>query len=335
MRLLRIALIVIVLCLLLAQAAVPMVAQGPVDDCNPPSGPAPAPMGASKGGTYVTDTDNENNARTGSADGDMGGASPPCIWDSDANHPIEFNIAVTGPLPSSSAALAIAAYDVDEGRGREVDEVYFNGHLLGTLTGQNNQWSTTLFAVNPDWVVSGDNLVEILVDVASPGDYCAVIAWGQLLIDGGQGASASINRMSVDDCFEVGPEVTIDVDMVIGVNNAGDYTLEVNLVNPNSINVGARVMTFTTSLPGTVNQEVSFALGAASTIGTYTVAAILFDDANVIQEIEQKTFEYSVDCSPPPVPDVPEASTLGLLIPGAMGLAGYVGLQLRARRRRS
>ena len=70
---------------------------------------------------------------TGAADGDMDAS----IGNSDGRHPIEFDITVApGDVPTSSAALTIRAFDVDEEQG-EVDEVYVNGQLLGTLSGAN------------------------------------------------------------------------------------------------------------------------------------------------------------------------------------------------------
>jgi hypothetical protein len=42
----------------------------------------------------------------------------------------------------------------------------------------------------------------------------------------------------------------------------------------------------------------------------------------------------TVPVTPPPPPVIPEASTLILLGGSATGLAAYVGLQIRARRRR-
>lgn len=101
-------------------------------------------LGASQlavaGGTYYTDTDNENNAGTGVADNDM----DVTVSRGAGIHPIEFNIDVNGPLPTTSAFLTIRANDVDEEQG-EIDDVYFNGQFIGYLGGANNVQSTTAF----------------------------------------------------------------------------------------------------------------------------------------------------------------------------------------------
>src|SRR5262245_63873350 len=98
--------------------------------------------GVSAQATYYTNSDNENNANTHVADNDMDVS----LGRSSGIHPIEFNIDVT-TLPMSSAVLTMYNLDVDEEQG-EIDEVYFNGHLLGHLTGADGVWSVTSFAVN-------------------------------------------------------------------------------------------------------------------------------------------------------------------------------------------
>src|SRR5688572_15848512 len=111
---------------------------------------AAAPL-ASAQATYYTNSDNENNANTHISDNDMDVS----LGNAAGRHPIEFNIMVT-TLPQTSAVLTMYNLDVDEEQG-EIDLVYFNGHLLGKLTGANDVWSSTAFVVDPAWVVQGRN----------------------------------------------------------------------------------------------------------------------------------------------------------------------------------
>jgi hypothetical protein len=91
-----------------------------------------------------------------------------------------------------SAKLTLAVWDVDYYCGSacggvcERDEVYLNGHRLITpvehLTGANQQWSTVTFNVDPAWIVDGNNLVEIRIDVLSGLCWCVECDWGELTV---------------------------------------------------------------------------------------------------------------------------------------------------------
>ena len=65
------------------------------------------------GDTYFTDDDNENNGGLNFSDNDMDVS----VNNTDGIHPIDFDIDVTGALPSSSATLIIEAFDIDEEAG--------------------------------------------------------------------------------------------------------------------------------------------------------------------------------------------------------------------------
>jgi hypothetical protein len=325
------------LCLFVGAA--PGLAQG-CPDCGQGIRPAgAAPLAPAAGATYITAADNEDNAHTGVADGDMGGASPPCVFETDPYAPIEFNIDVTGALPTSSAILTLYVYDVDEDGSPppEVDEVYFNGSMVGTLTGANDAWSTSVFSLDTADVLAGDNLVEVQIDTA-PGSYgrwCVATAWGQLLIDGGTG-EASIASIDHEPCYVIGEEVQIDVVFTIDVNTSGNFRLETNLVDPDGITVESDLHTFAGTAGTPHEYTITWYMAETDTPGTYTINASLFnDDTEILQDVEISTYEWAETCeAPPPPPVVPEASSLILLASGAAGMAGYVGLQLRARRRK-
>ncbi|HSY49270.1 MAG TPA: alpha/beta hydrolase [Thermoanaerobaculia bacterium] len=104
-------------------------------------------------------------------------------------------------LISSKAHLRLPAYDVDVNGDPsdptvppEVDRVFFNGHDLGTLTGDNDIWKLNDFEVNIEWVkfpalgapsvppLPADNVITIDIDEASGGtdNWCTAVDWVEL-----------------------------------------------------------------------------------------------------------------------------------------------------------
>ena len=114
----------------------------------------------------------------------------PC---SGGDHLINFYINVHDVDISSitAATLTLAVWDVDYICGVpgqcERDSVYLNGHRLMTpeayLTGANNQWSTCTFNVDPEWIIEGDNYVEIHIDLLTGWRWCVTCDWGELSIE--------------------------------------------------------------------------------------------------------------------------------------------------------
>ena len=145
-------------------------------DVGPSNGWDVGTMPAVPAGTYHTDIDNEDNARSGNPDDDMGvGAGVnQCVWGADSMHPIEFRIS----SPGGKATLTIAAWDVDEDTWApgipEEHSVYFNGAYLGNLvTGPNATWTVSTFSV----LATGNDLIEAVAWVEGG---CFGIAWGAL-----------------------------------------------------------------------------------------------------------------------------------------------------------
>lgn len=161
------------------------------------------------GTAYLTAQDNEDNDHTGCRDDDMHPDSD-CVFKTDPQHPIEFNILVPSFPPAfppkvggerggaafETAQLILRAWDVDEGGDPadlpacvERDEVYFNGELVGRLAGADEVWSTSVFDVDPSLIQQGRNLVRVNID-ANNCEACAGVDWGQLALDGGGGAAS-------------------------------------------------------------------------------------------------------------------------------------------------
>jgi triacylglycerol lipase len=111
---------------------------------------------------------------------------------------IDPNGLVQKGLISAKAHIRLPAFDIDvngaPGYPPEVDRISFNGHDLGTLTGDNNIWKLNEFDVPIAWVkfpvagsngaapASADNLIQINIDEASaPSEnWCASVDWVEI-----------------------------------------------------------------------------------------------------------------------------------------------------------
>jgi LPXTG-site transpeptidase (sortase) family protein len=216
---------------------------------------------------------------------------------------IEFDIDVTGPLPTASAYLTINAYDVDEESG-EVDHVWINGNFLGALNGNNDTWNTTIFNVPIGWVVSGLNTIRVQVTTEG---WCVEIDWGQLLVDGGAAEAADITSLRIDSYTIVGGTVDVVVSATVEGFVGGTYRLEIALLDPSNNNIGTVFDTFTVSAGETVTRINTPSYPLSSGSGTYTIQAALFDDTTgIMQNIEIITFYHEEGVGPnsPPVIDL-------------------------------
>lgn len=139
---------------------------------------------------YITDTDNENNAHTGTPDGDM----DILVDKKNRIHPIEFNIIIPDVDPSNrSATLRMDVLDVDTGDPiyKEVDKVYVNGTFLGILNGSSDKWGVNIFDIPIGVLKTGKNLVEIFVDQGiPPGGWYVEVGWGMIEL-------ASISKVQI------------------------------------------------------------------------------------------------------------------------------------------
>ena len=278
-----------------------------------------AEPGPNGGTTYLVDTDNENNAGTGLPDGDMGGSNPPCVFKTNSIAPIELNIDVTGPLPTQDAVLTLRVYDVDE--PAEVDEVYFNGNLVGVLTGADNTFSTNVITLDPSMVQAGLNRVEIVIDIATTGSWCVELHWAQLVLDGGSPALGTIDAMGVNYCYPVSTApITVDVNYALDIFDAGNFELETTFIDPNNTTLDQDTYNFA-GTTGPLAYMTSFTLDPNAALGTYTVNGTLLDvDTNLIQDVHVRTIEYATVCTPTDV----TVSSLG----GSMAIGSQIGLMV-------
>lgn len=105
---------------------------------------------------------------------------------------------VSSGLISPKAKIILPVFDIDvngaPGFPPEVDRLFFNGHDLGTLTGDNNIWKLNSFEVPIEWVkfppqgsagsapTPADNDIQINIDEASGSaqNWCMSVDWVQL-----------------------------------------------------------------------------------------------------------------------------------------------------------
>ena len=207
-----------------------------------------------------------------------------------------------------SGELTLSIYDVDEYCGGacdgicEVDPVYFNGHYLGTLTGANNQWSTTTFILDPSWINGasggspGVNHVKIVIDTASQNCWAVECDWVQLIINAGAKGNARIVSLSTDkQAYAPGDTIYTLIDLTTNIDSQS-VRLETNLYDIYGVNVdgGSTTQTLHKNTITSVNRQLSIPVNAPS--GEYTVEAIVYDSAFVQQD--RKTVIVTVGADP-------------------------------------
>ena len=104
---------------------------------------------------------------------------------------VKQDLIASGALPDH-ADLTLYVWDVDEDTtpGRpEVDNVYFNGTYIGTLSGHNNQWKANPFKVPIELVnlptsenTKAENVIRIEIDTYTKYDWLVQIDWASLSI---------------------------------------------------------------------------------------------------------------------------------------------------------
>lgn len=225
-----------------------------------------------------TTQDNENNAGSATGDCDMDSY----VFNTDSISPIEFTINVPNASGITSADLLLLNWDVDETSG-EVDEVYFNGHYAGTLTGADNTWSTTALTLNPAWLVTGDNNVRIEIDVTNIHYWTVETDWGQLVLNGGSG-TASIRTVDIEKpAYKPGDTVSVDVEVDTSLPSQDVHT-EISLRDPNGAILDSVVIDH--AVTGLANDPITVNLNIPSDAppGTFDIQALVYDfDTNIFQ----------------------------------------------------
>jgi hypothetical protein len=248
--------------------------------------------------TYTVTEDNENNAGTGVADGDMGMSGVgSCLYNTDSRHPIEFNFDIGTNVPTTSAQLFLETWDVDY--PSELDQTYVNGTLIGDNTGANNQWSNSVFMIPAGVLHAGKNLVQVRVDQNNPGggQWCTWVRRANLLIDGGTPGTADIVGPTTDaPSYRPGQEVTVAYSVTTSLTSQ-TVDIEVNLRDPNGLTVAGTGV----QGPFTVNNETPspftqvFTLSSSAVLGDYTAEVNVFDHTSgLIQRSKNTHFQVAI-----------------------------------------
>ena len=228
---------------------------------------------------YFTSDDNQNNFSESLPDDDLD--TDVCAEDTIA--PIEFDIFVPDQI-IESAQLAILAFDVDVNDG-EINELYLNDQYIGSLTGASEFWSTSVYLVDPEFVVTGWNRVRIEVDVQDSGN-CAHINWGQLIINGAGESTASFDQVLLDSDYGYMPGNSMTVSYLLSTTLVlQNILLETYILNP----TGGIVSVF--SQPGEISAYGYNVFNAVLDIpaevvhGDYQVQSRILDtDTNLVQD---------------------------------------------------
>ena len=236
-----------------------------------------------------TTTDNQNSAGTGVPDGDM----DVYLFDFDTVAPIEFDIAWSGAPAPVTAKLLINAFDIDETDG-EVDGVFLNGTRLGTLTGANGEWSTTVLDFSPSLLVKGNNRVRVTIDEATDGVWAVEVDWGQIALDNCAGGDAFIRTAALNSSqYEPGEFITGTMEIDTSAL-AQEVLVETNLIDPLGVNVAGT--STRRNLIGQANDPFSVALELPATayFGTYTYQILVFDGVSArLQACQTVSFEVT------------------------------------------
>ena len=246
------------------------------------------------GATFFQNIDNlkydGNNPVLDVPDNDFPLTKDQRMGNTDARHPIDFYIDMTGYSGIwQNAYLAIRAYDVDEEGetgadvnvyGKEVDYPYLNGEKLPKLSGTNNNWNTTVFKVNP---IIGKNLVKIMINQeptgTNPASWALAVGWGQIVLDNGPQNKAGLLALAINNVTKTTSAVTATVDTKVLVKEGNKYNLEVNLLDPNQNNMNTQFLDIdgTGKVGQTISTPVPLSYNLNSPTGTYTINAFLYE----------------------------------------------------------
>ncbi len=190
--------------------------------------------------------------------------------------------------------MNLRVYDVDEQDATcaEVDTVLFNNTNVGKLTGADMQWSTTALDLTPSLIQAGSNLVQVQINTLNcpnpleptnpQGRWCTSVDWGELALEGGQGAASIRSAVTDAACYTPGGAVHLQVE-VDSTLASQEVRTEVNILDPNDINLVGQTQVKT--LHSAQNDAFSFdlPLPAGAATNNYRAQIIVTDKCSETQ----------------------------------------------------
>jgi hypothetical protein len=266
---------------------------------------------------YRSQTDNMDNDETiDTPDGDVGVE----VCESDPTAPIELYILVDKARPFKSALLSVFMDGFDY--PAVVNDVFLNGHNLGSLIGDPVQsLSTSFFVPDLSWVKLGANIVTIYVDRTATGG-CVTLREAQLIVDqDGSMGDASITALTTDKTtYTPGESVTVTLS---ADTTRASQRLGVELL---AYDGNGDLLTFDNQLAGAdwaitqgaVNDYTwTFPLPATAIAGAYSIRGAIYDDyapapdTYWYEDGRTGTFTVGVISAPEVSGITPDATTLG------------------------
>ncbi|UHA73513.1 S-layer homology domain-containing protein [Paenibacillus sp. 481] len=167
------------------------------------------------------------------------------------------------------------------------------GAYLGTLSGQDSKWNTTVMNFKPNEfhrIAKGDNYVGVTIhhyfqdrrSSAPNTNWQMTVDWAQLIIDGGGRVSGEIDKA---DLKVETDKVTIDTSFIPKV--PGNFAMEVNVIEKSIVNgqevernLGISQQLFPTAEQGKAENwnNITIEDGSIDPSKEYVVNIILFED---------------------------------------------------------
>ncbi|MBS7528303.1 hypothetical protein KHM83_16560, partial [Fusibacter paucivorans] len=237
--------------------------------------------------TIIIGDDNENNAFTGTSDDDIDNI----ISGRKANYPIEISFNLDN-LPTSTAYIAIKAFDVDEESG-EKDYVFINEpaggqgvstNAIGALSGNDGAWNTTILQLPISKLKLGKNTIAISVSSG----WVVKVDWFQIILDGGEvDTNVSDFYITLSDAVQNGSNVDIVSAVNITQSASTTYYTEYMLTNAAGENLASFFGNATSS------ESASLSMPLNSPTGIYTVTALIKDTTTeAIKASDSASFEF-------------------------------------------
>lgn len=206
----------------------------------------------------------------------------------------EFIIEMNGPLPQKNATVVVHSFDVDSEQG-EQSNVFFNGHLIGVLSGHSDTWETNTFEVQKELVVPGPNQVRFVLSDTLPHEttnWAIQIDGVKLLIDGGSPLHGSVTKPELNLTTDADANKLI-VTSVLDASGNGTFKLDLTLMDAAQNPLQVITQLYNMKKGESIVVSHTFEDDAQIPTGTHTVVATLFyqqGESWIQQSSESRTY---------------------------------------------